>query len=192
MCRKTETTLQARGAYLISGHKHFLRDVELEELRVHPVHQGWDDIVYGGGNLTDEFGVARGEVEEVGEVGDAVLERRLDEEGVDLLREDGACRAVVVGVRRGGMERGLRVLGPSGRVGAAGSATSDRARAARKGAHERFMRIKRQARELRFHDGSKNDVDGGVRGDQRGAVRAREIGSIRVGACWGIYVRTPG
>ncbi len=61
------------NTYLIPRHKDLLRDVELEKLRVHPVHKRRDDVVYGGCDLADDFSVSRGEVQEVGEVRDTIL-----------------------------------------------------------------------------------------------------------------------
>lgn len=149
-------------AYLIPGHEDLLRDIKLEEFCVHAVHHGRDNIVHRGRDFLDEIGIARGEIKEVGEVRDAVVERRLDEKGIDFLREDGALRVrIVLGMGRGGMEGRLRVLG-LGRGMRAGTLAGERTRvAAGEGAHERFaLQVELQGSKRRFHDGSEEGVVG--------------------------------
>ena len=162
-----------RGAYLIPCHKDLLRDVELKELRVHAIHKRGDDVVYGGCDLADNVSVARGEVQEVGEVGDTVLQRRLDEQRVDLLCEYGACVGIVLGVSRCRVEGSLRVFGLGGRLRCRGRLGASPA--AREGAHKRVRGLESEGCEVLLHDengargsdglGRKLDA-GGSRGDE--------------------------
>ena len=87
-----------RGAYLIPCHKDLLRDVEFEQFCIKVVYEARDDAVDLRADLLDNGRVVLGEVEEVGEVRDAVFQRRFDEQRVNFLCKNRAAGSIVVGM----------------------------------------------------------------------------------------------
>lgn len=95
----SDSAVRSKRAHLIPVQEDLLGDVELEHFGVHTVDHGRDDFVDGRRYFAYELGVSRGEVQEVGEICDSILERCFDEKRIDLLREDGTLqRWLIVGM----------------------------------------------------------------------------------------------
>lgn len=97
---------------LVPFHEYLLCDVKFEKLRVEVVDEPRNDIIDGRPNLLDDIRVIGGEVEEVGQVRDTILQRGLDEQRVHFLREDDwTCRWTIKRRFRGGGRGMVMVVG---------------------------------------------------------------------------------